>query len=156
MKPKMKRKDLISKTDISNAVMDVLSESNLSSEDTTLNKAFIVYHYYSELESGGHETLFRWFGHHIKAMGIDDYLNKLIGTLEEIGAHNYALIEKKYCKELWNLYIALENDEIHEDEFYQVIEKATDDYYKLNDELRELLETYFVTIYTDLIEVVGD
>lgn len=147
----------MSKTDISNAVMDVLSSYDLSSEDTTLNKAFIVYHYYSELESGGHETLFRWFEHHIKAMGIDDYLNKLIETLEEIGAHNYALIEKKYCKELWNLYIALyENDEIHEDEFYNVIEKASDEYYKLNGELRELLETYFVTIYTDLIEVVED
>ena len=156
MKPKMKRKDLMSKTDISNAVMDVLCESNLSPEDTTLNKAFVVYHYYSELESGGHENLFRWFGHHIKEMGIDDYLKKLIGTLEEIGAHNCAMIEKKYCKELWNLYIALENDEIHEDEFYLVIEKATDEYYKFNDEFRELLEEYFVTIHTDLIEVVED
>lgn len=156
MKPKMKRKDLMSKTDISNAVIDVLSEHDLSSEDNILNKAIIVYQYYSELESGGHESLFRWFGQHIKEMGIDDYLNKLIGTLEEIGAHNYALIEKKYCKEMWNLYIALENDEIHEDEFYNVIEKATDEYYKLNDELRELLETYFVTIYKELIEVVED
>ena len=154
MKPKMKRKDLISKTDISNAVMNFLSSYDLSSEDTTLNKAFIVYLYYSELESGGHETLFRWFGHHIKAMGIDDYLNKLIGTLEEIDAHNYALIEKKYCKELWNLYIALENEEIPEGKFYNILEKATDEYYKLNDDLRDLLEAYFVTIYTDLIEVV--
>lgn len=31
-------------------VMGVLSEANLSSEDNTLNKAFIVYHYYTELE----------------------------------------------------------------------------------------------------------
>ena len=152
----MKRKDLMSKTDISNAVTDVLIKYDLSSEDYILNKAIIVYQYYCELESGGHESLFRWFGQHIKEMGIDDYLNKLIETLEEIGAHNYALIEKKYCKEMWNLYIALENDEIHEDEFYNVINKATDEYYKLNDELRELLETYFVTIYTDLIEVVED
>ena len=150
----MKRKDLISKTDISNAVMDVLSSYDLSSEDTTLNKAFIVYHYYSELESGGHETLFRWFGHHIKAMGIDDYLNNLIGTLEEIGAHNYALIEKKYCKDLWNMYIALEKEKIPEEKFYNILEKATDEYFKLNGELRDLLEAYFVTIYKDLIEVV--
>ncbi len=57
---------------------------------------------------------------------------------------------------MWNLYIALENDEIHEDEFYHVIKKATDEYYKLNDALRELLEIYFVTIHTDLIEVVDD
>lgn len=156
VKPAMKRKDLTSKIDISNAVMDVLSAYDLSSEDNTLNKAFIVYQYYSELESGGHESLFRWFGQHIQDMGIDNYLNILIGTLEEMGAHNYAMLEKKYCKELWNLYIALEKDEIHEDEFYHVIEKATDEYYKLNDELRERLETYFVTIYTELIEVVED
>lgn len=154
MKLKMKRKDLMSKTDISSAVMDVLSESNLSSEDTTLNKAFIVYHYYSELESGGHEGLFRWFGQEIKEMGIDNYLNKLIGVLEEMDAHNYAMIEKKYCKKMWSLYVALENDGIDEEEFYNIVENATDEYYKLNGELRDLLEAYFVTIYTDLIEVV--
>lgn len=83
-------------------------------------------------------------------------MNKLIGTLEEIGAYRYVLIEKTYCKELWDLYISLENEEIHEDKFYTVIEKETDEYYKLNDELRELLETYFVTIYSDLSEVVED
>lgn len=154
MKPKMKRKDLMSKTDISSAVMDVLSESNFSSEDNTLNKAFIVYHYYSELEIGGHEGLLRWFGQEIKEMGIDNYLNKLIGVLEEIGAHNYAMIEKKYCKKMWSLYVALENDGIDEEEFYNIVENATDEYYKLNGELRDLLEAYFVTIYTDLIEVV--
>lgn len=152
----MKRKNLMSKTAISNAVTDVLSGYDLSSDDTTLNKAYIVYQYHCELESGGHESLFRWFGQHIKEMGIDDYSNKLIETLEEIGAHNYALIEKMYCKELWNLYIALENDDIHEDEFYHVIQKASDEYYKLNDELRELLDIYFVKIYTDVIEVVED
>lgn len=152
----MKRKHLMSKTDILNAVMDVLSEHDLSSEDNTLNKAIIVYQYYTELESGGHESLFRWFGHHIKEMGIDNYLNKLIGILEEIGAHNYALIENKYFKELWSLYIALQNGEIQEDGFYNVIKKATDEYYNLNDELTELLKTYFVTISTDLIEVIED
>ena len=87
-------------------------------------------------------------------MGIDNYFNKLIGVLEEIGAYNYAVIEKKYLKKMWGLYVALENNEIKEDEFYNVVEKATDEYYKLNGELRELLETFFVTIYTDLIEVV--
>jgi len=61
MKPEMKRKDLLSKTDIWNAVITFLSEYDLSSEDNNLNDAFIVYQYYSELESGGHESLFTWF-----------------------------------------------------------------------------------------------
>jgi len=156
VKPKMKRKDLMSKTDIWNAVIAVLSEYDLSSEDKNLNEAFIVYQYYSELESGGHESLFTWFEWYIKEIGIDNYLNELIGILEAIGAHNYAMIEKKYCQKMWSLYVALENDEIEEDEFYNVIEKANDEYYKLNEELPELLEVYFVTILTDLIEVVED
>ncbi|MGX2959637.1 DMP19 family protein [Peribacillus sp. JNUCC 23] len=156
MKPKMKRKSLLSKTDIWNAVTTVLSEYDLSTEDKNLNEAFIVFQYYSELESGGHESLFTWFEWYIEEVGIDNYLNELIGILEEICAHDYAIIEKKYGQEMWRLYVALENDEIEEDEFYDVIEKANDEYHKLNQKLEELLETYFVTIHTDLIEVVED
>ncbi|WP_155982717.1 hypothetical protein [Paucisalibacillus sp. EB02] len=156
MKPKMKRKDLMSNTDIWNAVIAVLSRYNISSEDKNLHEAFIVYQYYSELESGGHESLFTWFGWYIKEIGIDNYLDELIGILEKIGAHNYALIEKKYCQKMWSLYNSLENDEIEEEEFYNLIEKANGEYYKLNEELAELLEAYFVTIHNDLIQVVED
>ena len=156
MKPKMKRKELMTKTDIVNAVMQVLSEAHLSPEENPLNQAVIVYHYYSEMESGGHESLFRWYGREINELGIDNYLNKLSGILEEIGAHDYARIEKQYCRKLWSLYNALENDEIEEDAFYRIIEKATAEYYKLNNTLRELLETYFVTIYADLFDIVDE
>ncbi|MEH6948802.1 hypothetical protein V7068_17385 [Bacillus sp. JJ634] len=156
MKPKMKRKNLLSKTDIWNAVTTLLIEYDYLTEDKNLYEAFIVYQYYSELESGGHESLFTWFKWDIEKVGIDNYLNELIGILEKIGAHDYAIIEKKYGKEMWRLYVALENDEIEEAEFYDVIEKANDEYYKLNQKLMELLETYFVTIHTDLIEVVED
>ncbi|MDQ0273955.1 hypothetical protein J2S17_005916 [Cytobacillus purgationiresistens] len=34
--------------------------------------------------------------------------------------------------------------------------KKNDAYYELNEEFAELLETYFVAIHTDLIEVVED
>lgn len=153
MKLKMKRKDLMSKTDIWNAVTAVLSEYDLSSEDKSLNESFIVYQYYSELESGGHESLFTWFESYIKEIGINNYLNELIGILEKIGAYNCAMIEKKYCQKMWSLYVTLENNELVEDEFYKIIEKANDEYYKLNEELAELLETYFVTIHTDLIDI---
>ncbi|MDQ0273954.1 hypothetical protein [Cytobacillus purgationiresistens] len=61
VKPKIKRKDLMSKTDIWNAVNTVLSECDLSSEDKKINEAYIVHQYYSELESGGHKSLFTWF-----------------------------------------------------------------------------------------------
>ncbi|WP_225229724.1 hypothetical protein [Sporosarcina quadrami] len=66
------------------------------------------------------------------------------------------MIEKKFGQEMWRLYIALDNDEIEEDEFYDVIEKADDEYHKLNGILEKLLETYFVSIHTDLIDVIED
>ena len=156
MKQKMRKKDLVDETAISNAVMDVLSASDFTTDNTTLNKALILYHYYSELESGGHESLFRWFGQPIQAMGIDEYVSHLIDILGEINAHSYVSLEKKYCKALWQLYVALENEESAEDRFYHLLEEATNEYYKLHDELRGLVEKYFVSIYTDLIELVDD
>lgn len=154
MKPKIKRTDLLNKDNIWNAVSDVLIEYNYQSESQVAYEAFTVLQYYSEMESGGHESLLRWNSDHIEGVGITRYLEELIGVLDKIDAHEYALIEKKYGKEMWDLYVALENDEIDEKEFYSVIEKADNEYYYLNEKLRELLETYFVKIHTDLIEVV--
>ena len=156
MKPKIKKKELMTQTAIVNAVMQVLSEAHISPENPTLNQARIVYNYYSEMESGGHESLFRWFGEEINALGMETYSKQLIKGLEEIGAHDYATIEKKYGKELWRLYVALENEEIEEEAFYRIVEQATDDYYKLGDALRARLESYFVAIYQELIEVVEE
>lgn len=156
MKLKMTRKDLLDNDNIWNAIITVISEGDLSTKDTVLNEAIIVFQYYSELESGGHEILLNWLESYMEEISIETYLNKLIAILEKIGAHGYAMIEKKYGQEMWRLYIALENDEIEEDEFYTVIEKADDEYHKLNGILERLLETYFVSIHTDLIDVIED
>ncbi|AXI00856.1 hypothetical protein DV702_14765 [Sporosarcina sp. PTS2304] len=156
MKPKMNRRDLLDNDNIWNTIITVISECDLSTKDTVLNEAFIVFQYYSELESGGHETLLNWIESYIDEISIDIYLNKLIPTLEKIGAQDYAMIEKRYGQELWRLYVALENDEIEEDEFYNVIKKADDEYHKLNGILENLLKAYFVSIHTDLIDVVED
>lgn len=156
MKPKMKRKELLDRNDVWNAVISVVCECEYPSEDTILNEAFIVLQYYSELESGGHESLLTWFGSYIEEISIDNYLNELIAILEKIGAHDYAIIEKKYGHELWSLYVALENNEHEEDQFYNVIEKADNEYHKLDRKLDKLLETYFISIHTDLIEIVED
>lgn len=156
MKPKMKRKELLDRNDVWNAVISVVCECEYPSKGTILNEAFIVFQYYSELESGGHESLLTWFGSYIEEISIDNYLNELIAILEKIGAHDYAIIEKKYGHELWSLYVALENNEHEEDQFYNVIEKADNEYHKLNRKLDKLLETYFISIHTDLIEIVED
>lgn len=156
MKPKMNRRDLLSKDNIWNAVVSVISEHDFSTNDTVINEAFIVFHYYSELESGGHESLLTWFEPYIEEISIESYLNTLTAALEKIGAHDYAAIEKKYGQEMWNLHVALVNDETKEEEYYHIIEKADDEYYQLHQKLEGLLETYFIHIHTDLIEVVED
>lgn len=152
----MKRNALLSNTDVWNAVTKVLSEYDLSTEDILFNEAFIVYQYYSELESGGHESLFNWFEWYISKVGIEQYLHELISIFEKIAAHDYALIMKNYGKEMWRLFVALENGEINEDEFYLVIQKADSDYYKLNGELANLLAKYFIAIYTNLIDIIEE
>jgi len=154
--PKIKKADLLNRDDIWNIVSDVLIEFGYSSENKIAYEAFIVLQYYSEMESGGHESLLRWNSDHIEEVGITRYLEEVIDVLEKIDAHKYAKIEKMYGEELWKLYTALEKNEIHENEFYSVIEKANGEYYNLNGKLRELIETYFVMIHTDLIEVVDD
>ena len=156
MRPKMKRENLLNKDDIWNAVTSVLSEHDLSTENNKTDETFLAFQYYSEMESGGHESLLNSLEWYIEEIGIDHYLKNLIGILEKIEAYDYAAIVKNNCEELWTLYIALENDEIEEEKFYHLIEKADTDYHKLGDQLETLLEAYFVTIYTELIEVVGD
>ncbi|WP_313238385.1 DMP19 family protein [Sporosarcina ureae] len=156
MKPKMNRKDLLDKDDIWNAIVSVVCECDLPSKDTVLKEAFIVSQYYSELESGGHESLLNWFRSYIEEISIESYVKELIAILEKTGAHDYAMIVKKYGQEMWSLHVALENDENKEVEFYNVIEKADDEYHKLNKKLDNLLETYFISIHTDLIDVIED
>ena len=70
-----------------------------------------------------------------------------------LGQKTYSKIEKKYGEEFWRLFQALENDEIEEDDFYNVIKEADSEYENLNGKLGELLESYFVKIYTDLIDI---
>ncbi|ARD47910.1 hypothetical protein [Sporosarcina sp. P33] len=156
MKPKMNRKDLLDSDNIWNAVVTVISENDLSTKDTVLNEALIVFQYYSELESGGHEVLLNWLESSIEEISIEFYFYKLITILEKIGAHDHAMIEEKYGREMWRLYVALESDEIEEDEFYNVVNKADDEYHKLNGRLEKLLETYFVSIHMNLIDVIED
>ncbi|MDW0111145.1 DMP19 family protein [Sporosarcina aquimarina] len=146
-----KREDSMNPDELWNAVVSIINECDFPTNDPVLNEAYIVFHYYSELESGGHESLFTWFGSYIEEVGIECYLNELIAILEKMDAHDYALIEKAYGEELWNMHIALENGEDREDEFYHFVEKADEAYHGLNQTIDTLLETYLVSHYKDFL-----
>lgn len=154
MKPKMNRKDLIGDDAIWNAVNMMLSEQDYHIEDAKVYEAFVVHQYYSELESGGHEALLNWTQNWIKDVGIKKYRNDLVSSLEKIGAHEYAVIERSHLEELWKLHLALEDDESFEEKFLSKVELMDGAYYGLDGKLQTILESYFVEIHTDLIDVV--
>lgn len=137
-----------------NAVIDMLNECDFPTDSGLLNGAQTVFQYYSELESGGHESLFSSLSTYIEENGIGTYLKEVTEILEQIGAHDYAVIEHDYCVEIWQLYVALENDSIEASEFYTIIEKADDAYNQLDDKLEQLLTTYFVKIHRELTGVI--
>lgn len=149
----MYRKDLLDRIDIRNAVVTVLMESEFPSDNTLLNEANFIFQYNCELESGGHESLIRWESQKILQIGITTYLAKLIELLEKIDAFEYAAILKKYGEQMWTLYIALENHEIGEEPYYEVIKQADNEYFSLNDKIYDFIADYFVNIHTQLIDI---
>lgn len=153
---KMKKAELMNHYDIWNAMVSIMAEYNFPTENKTANKAYIIYTYYSEMESGGHEGLFHWFSWYIEDVGGHQYFTELIRILKEINADEYSLIEEKYGEKLWNLFQALENGEIPEEAFYSLNTKADIEYTQLSGKLGDLLEDYFVSIYRELIEVMED
>ncbi|MEH7383312.1 hypothetical protein V7138_22810 [Bacillus sp. JJ1533] len=139
--------------EIWNEVIHHICQIDFPSNNQNLNKAYLVFQYYSELESGGHEAWLNWWHEYIDEVGIGTYIKELTDILEKINAQDYAVILQKYGEDMWRTFIALEKGGgMDEDSFYQVIEKADQDYYTLEDKLQQLLESYFVSNHTDYIE----
>lgn len=84
--------------DIWNAILSAYGEYIFPSDDEKRNDFLILFNYFCELESGGHESFFNWFPEHIEEMGIQTYLNRLTIMLEKVEAHEYAEIEKNYIE----------------------------------------------------------
>lgn len=153
---KMRRSELQNKYDIWNAMIETMCEYDFPPENKRANEVFLVYDYYSETQSGGHEGLLNWSSWYIEEMGVSNYFTELIRMLREINAHEYAAIEEKYGEKMWELHKLLENGDILEGEYYAIIEKANTEYEELNGKIGDVLEAYFVNIYQEFIEVVDD
>lgn len=161
MKIKVKSSELQSNDDIWNAILSVYGEYDFPTKDEKLNDFFILFNFFCEIESGGHECLFNWFSKDIEEMGIQTYLNRLTKMLRKVGAPEYAKIEMNYLEELWRLFLAVESsgsEESHSEylvaEFYMLIEKADGEYRNLGDKLSERLSIYATAIYTEVLEIV--
>lgn len=160
VKIKMKRSELQTDNDIWNAVLSAYGEYDFPTNDEKMDEFFILFNYYCEMESGGHECLFNWFSKDIEEMGVQIYLNRLMKILQKVDAHEYAELEKNNLKELWTLFLAVENSghdeldfEIVVAEFYKLLEKADGEYRILGDKLSDRLSSYATVIYTEIIEI---
>ncbi|MCM3762482.1 hypothetical protein M3212_17055 [Alkalihalobacillus oceani] len=153
-KPNVNKNEVRQPEEIWNAVIAALVEYEYPTESEAVNDAFNLFHYYSGMESGGHEGFLSAAEDMIEAVGSEHYFQELIAALEKIGAHDCARIEKAYGQKLWSLYQALEHDESEEDPFYRLIEKADEEYGRLGGKLEQMLEGYFIEHYHDFIDVV--
>ena len=131
----------------------ILIKKEYPSNNKLLDEASLLYQYNSELESGGHESFLRWQSQHINSLGIEKYLNQLIEILKKIDAFEYADILVEFGEKMWTLYIALENGEIEEDKFYEIIHEADRRQYGLNDKIYFLIANFFVEIHGQLIKI---
>lgn len=136
------------KDKIWNSVIEALSVLEYPTGERVQDDAFLVFQYYSEMESGGHEIFLNWFS---EEMQQPDFGLRLIAALEKIGAVRYAEIEREYGALLLQRYLALEKGEGSEEEFYEVVEKADSDYYALDGQLAKLLEAHFIEIHNEVV-----
>ena len=71
---KVNRSELQTNNDIWNAVLSAYGEYDFPTDDEKINDFFILFNYFCELESGGHESLFNWFSKHIAGNGYSNVL----------------------------------------------------------------------------------
>ncbi|WP_043932364.1 DMP19 family protein [Bacillus sp. EB01] len=151
MKNKANRNDVPNRDEIWNTVLATLTTAEDLEGNPTLRESSILFYYYAELESGGHEAWLNWLSEDIAHAGIDNYLNELTDILKKIGADSYAEILYRYGKDMWELHLALENSGKGEERFYEIIHKADAAYYNLDDKLQVLIEDFFVENRSKLI-----
>lgn len=131
---------------------EVIIHHQYPSEHALLDQMSIVYLYYSEMESGGHEAVFNWQYEQIVAYGFNMYYDVLTSTLKQIGAADYAAIVEKYLPSLWDTYNALEQNDQLADAFYVQVEIADKAYNQLHDAIRPILEKTAIKVYLDVFE----
>ena len=90
----MKQSQLQNHDGIWNAVIETITAADDPTENPVFEEAFLVFQYYAETESGGHEHFLDSLKEYIEQHGTDQAVGQLTERLEKIGASAYAEIEK--------------------------------------------------------------
>ncbi|WP_332647078.1 hypothetical protein [Lysinibacillus sp. 54212] len=137
-----------SKEDIWNAIVERISDIDYPSQHPVKNRAYILFQYYSQMESGGHEDVLNWL---FNEKNIDKPLNVILNTLVEAKAICYMDIIDKYGQEMVSLYELLERNQGCEEAFYQVVREADEAYWTMNS-FQQIVETYFYSHCDELLQ----
>ena len=148
------KKDALTSMDRYNAVCDFIVSHTYPSQNTMLDDSWRIFNYYNELGSGGHEGYLTWTVGSIPEMDIQPFYDALIHTLQEIGATRLAELETTYGLLLWQKYHALENGEIEEDEFYNIVQLADQAYLDYEDTFINQMWSYADKLFPKLFTIV--
>lgn len=133
--------------EIWNAMVDLISSMDYPTGDSDKDEVFLLFQFYSTMESGGHESFLNLFEEELEKLGPAFFFNQLRQSLIQIGGAGYAEIEKEYGLPLWEGYKALEDGGSEEEAFYVLVEKADRKYEALGSQINSLMETYFEMLY---------
>ena len=160
---KVNRSELQTNDDIWNAVLSAAyGNYAFPTENKKKDDIFILFSYFCEMESGGHEALLNWLSETMQGLGIQKYVSRLTKMLELIGAGDYAKIEKVYLEEMLKRYLTIENSDFDDPDFEKleaeylfVIERADEEYRNLEEQINERLYNYAVNIHEEVLEIVN-
>lgn len=130
-----------------NAMVDALSAMEYPTGDTAKDEAFLLFQFYSSMESGGHESFLNSCEEDIQAIGPAAFFSQLANSLNMIGGSVYAAIENHYGLPLWDAYKELENGGQEEAAFYALVEKADNESAAADPPLEGLMQAYFEKLY---------
>ena len=148
------KKDALTREGRYNVVADFIVSHTYPSENKMLDDSWLIFNYYNELASGGHEGYLTWTAGPICETDIRSFYDALIHTLQEIGATELADLERTYGILLWEKYHALENGEIEEDEFYDIVQIADQAYLNYEEMFINKMWIYAEKLFPNLFTVV--
>lgn len=132
-------------------VVELFSERAEGSGNKDMNEAFLIYHYYSDVEQGGHENFFTHFSEYIDLIGIEPFTKELTSALQKAGAKEYSDVFSRFGPEAYFMFLGLEDVYANDAEAGNALEKADDAYNRLNGGLKGKLEDYFKENYSNIV-----
>lgn len=137
-----------SREEIWNAIVEKISDIDYPTKYPVTNHAYIMFQYYSQMESGGHEDVLNWLFNEKK---IDHPLAVLINSINEAQAKSYTAYLEVKGQEMWELFQLLKRGEEQEEAFSLMVQQADEAYWNINT-FQQIVEKYFYLHCEELLQ----